>query len=76
MDKNTSLKLQEKHIADLIPPLSKKEFMLSGSTDVGDVSWIVIVQSNFCLKVMTLLTVTTKSLIIRGNVNYINGLEC
>ena len=41
MDKNTAAKLKEKHIADLIPPLSKKEIMLSGSTDVGDVSWIV-----------------------------------
>ena len=41
MDKNTAEKLKEKHIADLIPTLSKKEIMLSGSTDVGDVSWVV-----------------------------------
>ncbi|WP_043931488.1 M20 family metallopeptidase [Bacillus sp. EB01] len=41
MDKNTAMKLKDKHIADLIPQLSKKEIMLSGSTDVGDVSWIV-----------------------------------
>jgi aminobenzoyl-glutamate utilization protein B len=41
MDKQTAAQLKEKHIADLIPPFSKKEIMLSGSTDVGDVSWIV-----------------------------------
>ncbi|ALC89029.1 amidohydrolase [Bacillus sp. FJAT-18017] len=41
MDKNTAMKLKDQHIADLIPPLSEKEIMLSGSTDVGDVSWIV-----------------------------------
>ncbi|WP_394234806.1 M20 family metallopeptidase [Niallia oryzisoli] len=40
-DKNTAETLREKHIADVIPPFSKKEIMLSGSTDVGDVSWIV-----------------------------------
>lgn len=40
-DKNTALKLKDKPIADIIPPFSKKEVMLSGSTDVGDVSWVV-----------------------------------
>ncbi|WP_338449452.1 M20 family metallopeptidase [Niallia oryzisoli] len=40
-DKSTAEKLKEKHIADVIPPFSKKEIMLSGSTDVGDVSWVV-----------------------------------
>lgn len=41
LDKQTAAKLKEKHIADVIPPFSRKEMMLSGSTDVGDVSWIV-----------------------------------
>jgi len=41
LDKQTAAKLKEKHIADVIPPFSRKEIMLSGSTDVGDVSWIV-----------------------------------
>ncbi|OCA82231.1 amidohydrolase [Bacillus sp. FJAT-27225] len=41
MDKHTAAKLKGKHIADLIPSFSEKEVMLSGSTDVGDVSWIV-----------------------------------
>lgn len=40
MDKQTAAKLKDKHIADVIPPLTK-ETLLSGSTDVGDVSWIV-----------------------------------
>lgn len=41
LDHDTALKLKDKSIADIIPPFSKKEILLSGSTDVGDVSWKV-----------------------------------
>lgn len=40
-DKDTATKLKNKNIADVILPLDKHEFMMSGSTDVGDVSWVV-----------------------------------
>ncbi|MFC4799371.1 M20 family metallopeptidase [Neobacillus sp. GCM10023253] len=40
LDKETAKKLKDKEIADLIPPLGD-EAALSGSTDVGDVSWVV-----------------------------------
>lgn len=40
-DQETVKKLKEKFIADLIPPLPQTEAVLSGSTDVGDVSWVV-----------------------------------
>lgn len=42
LDKATAAKLKGKYITDFIPPFDpEKEVMLSGSTDVGDVSWIV-----------------------------------
>ncbi|WP_316572273.1 M20 family metallopeptidase [Neobacillus sp. YIM B06451] len=41
LDKSTAENLKGKHIAEFIPPLTEKAIMLSGSTDVGDVSWIV-----------------------------------
>ncbi|MFS0576462.1 M20 family metallopeptidase [Sporosarcina sp. 179-K 3D1 HS] len=41
LDRETVKKLKEKAIADVIPPLSPTEAVLSGSTDVGDVSWVV-----------------------------------
>ena len=40
-DRETVKKLKERVIADLIPPYSSTEAILSGSTDVGDVSWVV-----------------------------------
>ena len=40
-DRETVKKLKERVIADLIPPHSTTEAILSGSTDVGDVSWVV-----------------------------------
>lgn len=40
LDKETSMKIKDKVIADVIPPFGN-EVMLSGSTDVGDVSWVV-----------------------------------
>ena len=40
-DRETVKKLKERDIADLIPPHSSTEAILSGSTDVGDVSWVV-----------------------------------
>lgn len=40
LDRETVKKLKDKAIADVIPPLGN-EVALSGSTDVGDVSWIV-----------------------------------
>ncbi|MFK2827050.1 M20 family metallopeptidase [Bacillus sp. B190/17] len=40
LDKETSKKLKDKDIVDVIPPLGD-ETALSGSTDVGDVSWFV-----------------------------------
>ena len=40
-DRETVKKLKERAIADFIPPQSTSEAVLSGSTDVGDVSWIV-----------------------------------
>lgn len=40
-DWETVKKLKERVIADLIPPHSSTEAILSGSTDVGDVSWVV-----------------------------------
>ncbi|MEH7390288.1 M20 family metallopeptidase [Bacillus sp. JJ1503] len=40
LDKETLKILKDKNIADVIPPLGK-EGALSGSTDVGDVSWAV-----------------------------------
>lgn len=40
-DRETVKKLKEREIADLIPPYSSTEAILSGSTDVGDVSWVV-----------------------------------
>ena len=40
-DRETVNKLKEREIADLIPPHSSAEAILSGSTDVGDVSWVV-----------------------------------
>lgn len=39
-DKETAEKLKENPIADMIPPFTR-EAMFPGSTDVGDVSWIV-----------------------------------
>ncbi len=41
LDHDTAMKLKDKSIADIIPPFSKKATLLSGSTDVGDVSWKV-----------------------------------
>lgn len=41
LDKDTAIQLKEKDIADLIPPYRTTEAVLSGSTDVGDVSWLV-----------------------------------
>ncbi|OIK16805.1 amidohydrolase [Bacillus sp. MUM 116] len=40
LNKETAKKLNDKYIADIIPPLGD-EGALSGSTDVGDVSWVV-----------------------------------
>ncbi|OCA82093.1 M20 family metallopeptidase [Pseudobacillus wudalianchiensis] len=40
LDKETALYLKDKAIADIIPPLGDIS-SLSGSTDVGDVSWVV-----------------------------------
>lgn len=40
-DRDTVQKLKERTIADFIPPQNTTEGMLSGSTDVGDVSWVV-----------------------------------
>ena len=40
-DRETVKKLKERDIADLIPPHSSAETVMAGSTDVGDVSWIV-----------------------------------
>ncbi|MEZ7171709.1 M20 family metallopeptidase [Sporosarcina sp. OR05] len=40
-DRETVKRLKERVIADFIPPHSTTEAILSGSTDVGDVSWIV-----------------------------------
>ncbi|PFP17551.1 amidohydrolase [Bacillus sp. AFS073361] len=40
LDRQIVKKLKDKAIADVIPPLGN-EVALSGSTDVGDVSWIV-----------------------------------
>lgn len=41
LDKETAKQLKGKAIADVIGPLPAYEFTLSGSTDVGDVSWVV-----------------------------------
>ena len=41
VDKETAKQLKDKTIADVIAPLPAYEFTLSGSTDVGDVSWVV-----------------------------------
>ncbi|MER2090193.1 M20 family metallopeptidase [Sporosarcina sp. JAI121] len=42
LDKKTVKKLQERDIADLVPPhRDTSELILPGSTDVGDVSWVV-----------------------------------
>lgn len=40
-DRQTVKKLKERTIADFIPPQNQIEAVLSGSTDVGDVSWVV-----------------------------------
>lgn len=40
-DRETVKQLKERVIADLIPPHSRAEAVLSGSSDVGDVSWVV-----------------------------------
>lgn len=40
LNKETAKILKDKYIADIIPPLGD-EVALSGSTDVGDVSWVV-----------------------------------
>ena len=40
-ERETVKKLKERDIADFIPPHSTTEAILSGSTDVGDVSWVV-----------------------------------
>lgn len=41
VDRDTAKKLKDKDIADVIGPLIKLEAAMSGSTDVGDVSWVV-----------------------------------
>lgn len=41
MDKETVKKVKEKDIMDVIAPQLKQEFTLAGSTDVGDVSWVI-----------------------------------
>ena len=41
MDKETAILLKGKSIADAIPPLNRNQEMMMGSTDVGDVSWVV-----------------------------------
>ncbi|WP_269447821.1 M20 family metallopeptidase [Bacillus sp. OxB-1] len=40
-DRETVKKLKERAIADLIPPYHRSEAVMAGSTDVGDVSWVV-----------------------------------
>jgi len=40
-DRETVKKLKERDIADFIPPHIPSEAIMSGSTDVGDVSWVV-----------------------------------